>query len=139
MESITKLEEAIKLFNTERKQIDSKYSIKEGDIQGLEAKKASLLKEIEVLDVKKSEHVKFLGSAESSLRKEFEVKTSELSYKSGQLDNDRAQVKKKEIQAELATKAGNEAKEKYDALYAEYAEKLSELKAKQEKLSAIKF
>lgn len=139
MEAIKRMEEAIKSGLKELREMDSKYSIKEGDIHGLEAKKSTLEKEVTELQAKKAELVSFLGMAKSNLDKEHEAKLRDLKVKSDVLDTERGKIKGLEVQAEMSKKASDESKEKYDELYKEYEKKVSELNQKREAvLKALK-
>lgn len=139
MESLKELEVSLKKAMADIRGMDSKFSVQEGNIKGLESRKIDLEKEITELQAKKAELVSFLGSAQSNLNKEHEAKMRDLATKHDALDGDRGKIRGLEIQAELSKKAADESKEKYDKLYAEYSSKLADLKSKQEQLSAVKF
>ena len=132
MESIKRLEEAAKACIKDLREMDSKFSIKEGDIHGLESKKTDLEKEVHELQAKKAELVSFIGSAESNLKKEYEAKARDLSAKSDTLDGERGKIRGLEIQAEMARKEAYESKQQYDKLYKEYEQKLAEINQKRE-------
>ena len=139
MESIKRLEEAAKACIKDLREQESKYSIKEGDIHGLETKKQALDKEIHDLQAKKAELVSFLGMAKSNLDKEHEAKLREHRAKNDALDTERGKIKSLEVQAEMSKKASDESKEKYDKLYKEYEKKLDDINQKREAvLAALK-
>lgn len=137
MESLYRLEQAVKDSLKELKDLTGTTSRLESTNAGLEAKRDSLTKEIAELEKKKISVQEVVNSLELNAKKEIDIKKAELAVRESKAENDISNAKKELVLAESAKREAEESKRSFDAKYVEYEEKLKELADKKEQLQAV--